>query len=161
VPGAVVGAAATEVEVAGADVTAVAAAGVVAALSLPSPPHAANATTASPAAAMARTLSTGVLISFSFLLGGFTGCYATGPTFGCTRRPIVLEDVDCRWQPNSPERDPDDTTDATDPRSGGMTLNRSAELGDFVGRTLDRRASRYDVPSRVTDDGWKSSYYDN
>ncbi|HEY5423190.1 MAG TPA: hypothetical protein VIK05_06965 [Ilumatobacteraceae bacterium] len=42
-----------------------------------------------------------------------------------------------------------------------MTLNRSAELGDFVGRTLDRRASRYDVPSRVTDDGWKSSYYDN
>ena len=34
-----------------------------------------------------------------------------------------------------------------------MTLNRSAELGDFVGRTLDRRASRYDVPSRVTDDG--------
>jgi hypothetical protein len=43
----------------------------------------------------------------------------------------------------------------------GLTLNRSAELGDFVGRTLDRRASRYDVPSRVTDDGWKSSYYDN
>lgn len=41
-----------------------------------------------------------------------------------------------------------------------MTFNRSAEIGDFTGRTLEGIAYKYDRPSRVTDDNWATSYYE-
>lgn len=37
-------------------------------------------------------------------------------------------------------------------------LNRATEVGEFIGRTLEGVAYRYDRPSRVTDDAWKTSY---
>ena len=39
-------------------------------------------------------------------------------------------------------------------------LNRSTEIADYTGRTLEGVALRYGRPSRVTDDGWQSSYYE-
>lgn len=41
-----------------------------------------------------------------------------------------------------------------------MILHRSTEQLDFTGRTLEGIAYRYEYPSRVTDDGWNSSYYE-
>ena len=40
------------------------------------------------------------------------------------------------------------------------SLARATVVEDFTGRTLEGRAYRYDSPSRVTDDGWKTSYYE-
>lgn len=39
-------------------------------------------------------------------------------------------------------------------------INRATEIADFTGRTLEGVAYRYDYPSRVTDDGWATSYYE-
>ncbi|HWL44534.1 MAG TPA: hypothetical protein VNQ73_16460 [Ilumatobacter sp.] len=39
-------------------------------------------------------------------------------------------------------------------------INRSTEIADHVGRTLEGIAYKYNHPSRVTDDGWHSSYYE-
>lgn len=39
-------------------------------------------------------------------------------------------------------------------------LNRATEIADFTGRTLEGVAYRYDYPSRVTDDGWQTSYFE-
>ena len=39
-------------------------------------------------------------------------------------------------------------------------LHRATAIEDFTGRTLIGRAYRYDYPSRVTDDGWATSYYE-
>ena len=41
-----------------------------------------------------------------------------------------------------------------------MMFNRATEISDYTGRTLEGVALRYDRPSRVTDDGWQSSYYE-
>ena len=41
-----------------------------------------------------------------------------------------------------------------------MMINRSTEISDYTGRTLEGVALRYGRPSRVTDDGWQSSYYE-
>lgn len=40
------------------------------------------------------------------------------------------------------------------------TLNRATEVADFTGRTLEGYAYRYERPSRVTDDSWRTSYYE-
>lgn len=40
------------------------------------------------------------------------------------------------------------------------TLHRATEPVDFTGRTLEGVAYRYDYPSRVTDDRWASSYFE-
>lgn len=42
----------------------------------------------------------------------------------------------------------------------GDMLRRAAEIGDATGRTLEGVAYRYEHPSRVTDDGWVTSYYE-
>ena len=39
-------------------------------------------------------------------------------------------------------------------------INRASEIADYTGRTLEGVALRYERPSRVTDDGWQSSYYE-
>ena len=39
-------------------------------------------------------------------------------------------------------------------------INRATEISDYTGRTLEGVALRYERPSRVTDDGWQSSYYE-
>lgn len=39
-------------------------------------------------------------------------------------------------------------------------LNRAAQTLDFTGRTCEGIAYRYEYPSRVTDDGWATSYYE-
>lgn len=39
-------------------------------------------------------------------------------------------------------------------------INRAAEDVDVQGRTLEGTALRYNRASRVSDDGWKSSYYE-
>jgi HK97 family phage prohead protease len=39
-------------------------------------------------------------------------------------------------------------------------INRASEIADYTGRTLEGAAYRYDRPSRVTDDSWESSYYE-
>jgi hypothetical protein len=41
-----------------------------------------------------------------------------------------------------------------------MNLTRATEVADYTGRTLEGYAYRYERPSRVTDDGWQSSYYE-
>ena len=41
-----------------------------------------------------------------------------------------------------------------------MMFNRATEISDYTGRTLEGVALRYERPSRVTDDGWQSSYYE-
>jgi hypothetical protein len=40
------------------------------------------------------------------------------------------------------------------------TLNRSTQIADFTGRTLEGVAYRYEYPSRVTDDGWRTHYFE-
>lgn len=40
------------------------------------------------------------------------------------------------------------------------TLHRATEPVDFTGRTLEGVAYRYDYPSRVTDDHWATSYFE-
>lgn len=39
-------------------------------------------------------------------------------------------------------------------------INRSTNVADFTGRTLTGVAYEYEHPSRVTDDGWATSYYE-
>lgn len=39
-------------------------------------------------------------------------------------------------------------------------LQRATEVADYTGRTLEGYAYRYERPSRVTDDSWQSSYYE-
>lgn len=39
-------------------------------------------------------------------------------------------------------------------------ITRAAEIDRYKGRTLEGIAYRYDKPSRVTDDGWVTSYYE-
>jgi hypothetical protein len=40
------------------------------------------------------------------------------------------------------------------------TLSRSSQVADYTGRTLEGRAYSYGNPSRVTDDAWKTSYFE-
>jgi hypothetical protein len=39
-------------------------------------------------------------------------------------------------------------------------LHRSTDQLDYTGRTVEGVAYRYEYPSRVTDDGWATSYYE-
>ncbi len=41
-----------------------------------------------------------------------------------------------------------------------MLLHRSTQIADYTGRTLEGVAYRYEHPSRVTDDNWATSYYE-
>jgi len=82
------------------------------------------------------------------LLGGFTGCYATGPMFGCTRRPICSggrrlplatkqSRTWSRWHHrcNWPKEGRDDTEPISrvgrvrrqDPRPSGLSLRRAEQ----------------------------------
>lgn len=39
-------------------------------------------------------------------------------------------------------------------------VHRATEIADFTGRTLEGVAYRYEYPSRVTDDHWRTSYFE-
>ena len=41
-----------------------------------------------------------------------------------------------------------------------MTLHRAADVGDYTGRTIEGVAYRYERPSRVSDDGYRTTYFE-